>query len=153
MLPFYVWADNSQVGQWMRGNSWAFPSVETVHILALAAMLGTLFLIDLRLMGIAARGLTPSHMHRQLKSFFNWGLLVMLVTGFLLFLSEALKAYDNDAFRPKMITLMMAIVFHYTVHKKAVESGTSAVWRKLVGALSVVLWFGVGAFGRAIGFL
>ena len=50
----------------------------------------------------SVKRLGPAHIARQVKTYINWGLIIMLVTGVLLFLSEALKCYDNDAFFPKM---------------------------------------------------
>jgi hypothetical protein len=77
---------------------------------------------------------------------------IMLLTGLLLFLSEALKCYDNDAFKPKMICLALAIVWTYTIHRKAVNSDVPGSG-KLVAIVSLCLWFSVGIAGRAIGFV
>jgi hypothetical protein len=54
---------------------------------------------------------------------------------------------------PKMYVLIAALLFHYTGHKKAVATEVPPSWGALAGALSLLLWFGVGAAGRAIGFV
>jgi uncharacterized membrane protein len=153
MLPFYTWCDQTAAGAFVRGNTWAFPLIETVHIMALAVLFGSLFLIDLRLLGAKMRDLPAARIGRELNVYMNWSIAVILVTGVLLFLSEALKAYGNDAFRPKIILLTLALLYHYTVHKRALRAEEPPAWGKLAGALSLLLWFGVGAAGRAIGFV
>jgi hypothetical protein len=151
MLPFFKWCDGTSLGQAIRGVTWAFPAIETIHIMALIGLLGGVFIIDVSLFG-GLRRLTPAHIAQQVRPYINWGLIIMLVTGILLFLSEALKCYDNDAFRPKMISLGLAIVWLYTVHRRAEKSETPGSG-KMVATVSLLLWFSVGIAGRAIGFV
>ena len=79
----------------------------------------------------------------------------MLLTGISLFLSEAIKCYDSQAFWVKMISLRLAMVFTFTIRRKvtmADETHVRPIWFKLVALVSLTLWFGVGAGGRWIGF-
>jgi hypothetical protein len=79
----------------------------------------------------------------------------MLITGGLLFLSEAIKCYYHEAFWFKMTCLFLAIVFTFTVQRKvtlAEGSRISSLRGKLVAVVSVLLWSGVGIGGRWIGF-
>ena len=151
MLWLYTWCDGTRLGQAIRGVTWAFPLIETIHIIALLVLLGGILMVDISLLG-GLRRLTPAHIMRQVRPFVNWSLLVILITGVLLFLSEALKAYDNDAFRPKVTLLAMAIIWHYTVHRRA-ESSEIPGSGKIAALGSILLWFGVGVAGRAIGFV
>jgi hypothetical protein len=151
MLWFYAWCDATWLGQAIRGVTWAFPLIETIHIIALLVLLGGILMVDISLLG-GLRRLTPAHIMRQVKPYVNWSLVVILITGVLLFLSEALKAYDNDAFRPKVTLLAMAIIWHYTVHRRAEKSEIPGSG-KIAALGSILLWFGVGAAGRAIGFV
>ena len=83
-------------------------------------------------------------------------LIIILVTGALLFASEAMmKSYVSGPFRLKMVFLFAAILFHYTIYRKATNVDAiheSPAWGKLVASVSLVLWFGVGWGGRGIGF-
>jgi hypothetical protein len=82
-------------------------------------------------------------------------LILMIITGGLLFLSEAIKCYYHDAFWLKMTSLLLAIVFTFTVQRKvtqADEARISPAWSKVVAVVSVLLWSGVGIGGRWIGF-
>jgi hypothetical protein len=151
MLPFFKWCDATSLGQAIRGVTWAFPAIETIHIMAMIGLLGGVMVIAISLFG-GLRRLTPAHIAQQVWPFMNTGLVIMLVTGILLFLSEALKCYDNDAFRPKMICLALAILWTYTVFRKATASDVPGR-AKIVAVVAVVLWFSVGVAGRAIGFV
>jgi len=151
LLPFFKWCDATTLGQAIRGVTWAFPAIETIHIMAMIALLGGVMVMDISLLG-GLRRMTPVHIARTVKPFMNTGLVIMLVTGILLFISEALKCYDNDAFKPKMICLALAIIWTYTVHRKAVNSDVPGS-AKLVAIVSLLLWFSVGVAGRAIGFV
>ncbi len=155
LLPFFKWADASPLGHAVRGNTWAFPLIETVHILALAVLLGFILLIDLRLLGIGPKRIPVAQLERQLHRYINWSLVLILTTGVLLWASEAIKTYDNAAFRPKIILLVLAVTYHYTVHRRAAtsESPSGPAWGKIAAVVSLTLWFGVGIAGRAIGFV
>lgn len=151
--PLFQWADDSFLGAYIRDRTWPFPLIETVHIMALAVFLGALFLIDLRLMGVKMGGLAASRMTRELNRYIDWGIVAILLTGIALFASEGGKLYENAAFAPKMVLLGAALVFHYTAHRKAVANEEPPAWGAVAGFVSQMLWIGVGAAGRAIGFV
>jgi len=82
-------------------------------------------------------------------------LLVMLVTGFLLMTSEAMRCYYNLAFWVKMWSLLFAMIFTFTIQRTVVRADASTVTptrAKLVAVISLLLWSGVGIGGRGIGF-
>jgi len=151
--PIFTWAESTAIGRWIQNGTWPFPLIETFHILALAVFMGALFLIDLRLMGIKMGGITAARLNRELNTYINWGIVVILLSGALLFASEGGKLYDNAAFAPKMQLLVASLIFHYTGHKWAVATEKPPAWAPLAGALSLFLWFMTGAAGRAIGFV
>ena len=90
-----------------------------------------------------------------LRPWNRWSLAVMLTSGILLFLSEAMKCYGNTCFRIKMLFLFFALLFQFAFYNRIVKNeGTSApVGGKIAAAVALCLWFGVGLAGRAIGFL
>jgi hypothetical protein len=153
LQPFFEWCDATALGAFVRGNTWAFPLTETFHIMALAVLLGILFLIDLKLLGVKAITYDPKRMAKELNGYMNWSIVIILITGILLFLSEAVKAYQNAAFMPKVEMLALALLFHYTGHRKAITAEVTPSWAPVAGGLSLLLWFGTGAAGRAIGFV
>lgn len=154
LLPFFQWCDGTAVGQAIRDSRVLFPIIESVHLFGLTVLLGTVIVLNLRLAGFGLRHQPMALVAGSLAPLTFWSLIAMLATGFLLFCSEALKCYDSPPFFIKMAALFLAIVFHWTVFRRGVNS--SAEWgraRRIVTvAVSTILWFGVAMAGRAIGF-
>jgi hypothetical protein len=154
LLPFFRWCDSTAAAEAIRNSRVLFPLVESIHLLALTVLLGTIIVLSLRLAGAGLRGQSIASVARALGPLTFWSLATMLVSGSLLFVSEAMKCYDSPPFRYKMILLCAAIVFPWSVFRPAMNSTVSAgPKRRIATALvSLTLWFGVAAAGRAIGF-
>jgi hypothetical protein len=155
LLPFFEWCENTAIGTAIRDSLWLFPVIEAVHLLGLAVLGGTVLLLDMRLVGLGLRRHPVAALARDLHPWMIGGVVVMLVTGVLLFLSEALKCYENLPFRLKMIFLFFALLFTFTVRRRFTRSDRAdeqpAVGRA-IALVSLSLWSGVGVMGRAIGF-
>jgi hypothetical protein len=155
LLPFFTWVENSGVGGAIRSSSWLFPFIEAFHLLGLAVIGGAVLVVDLRLFGFGLRRQPVAQLARDAQRWLIGSLLVMIATGSLLFTSEAIKCYYHAAFWFKMTSLLLAIVFTFTVRRKvamADETRVRPLWSKLVALTSVLLWSGVGIGGRWIGF-
>ena len=155
-LPFFQWSDNLWVGHAISATTWAFPLIETIHILAMAIMFGAMIIIDLRLLGLGIRNRPVSELTRNLEPYMTSGLITMLASGFLLFTSEALKCYDNDGFRFKIELLVPAVLFQFTFYRwvtRQEDIRRSAPLGWTASLLSTALWMAVGVGGRAIGFV
>ena len=157
LLPFFQWCDETTIGAYIRSKTWVFPVIETVHILALTVLFGSVLLIDLRLMNAGMRKQPISLLSRTLRPYTETSIAIILVTGFMLFLSEALKCFGNVGFQFKMVFLSMALVFHYVLFRRLANSDkrleTYPMLAKFVAVVSMFLWFAVGVGGRAIGFV
>jgi hypothetical protein len=155
LLPFFQWCESTALGTAIRMSPWAFAVIESVHLLGLAVIGGAVLLVDLRLLGF---GLTNQRIAELAGAVFPWlvgSLVVMLLTGVALFLSEPLKCYDSRAFWVKMISLGLAMLFTFSIRRAvtmADETRVRPIWFKLVALVSLALWFGVGGGGRWIGF-
>ena len=115
---------------------------------------GAVLVVDLRLLGVGLREQSLSSVARNAQPWLIASLLAMIATGVPLFLSEAVKCYFNTSFWVKMITLVVATVFAFTV-RRWVTTGrwaTAPAVQKLTGATSLSLWLVVAAAGRWIGF-
>jgi len=126
-----------------------------VHLLALAVIGGAVLMLDLRLLGLGLRDQPIARVARDAFPWFVGSLIVMLVTGIGLFMSEAIKCYYSTPFWVKMASLLLAMIFAFTVRRKVALAGEGHVrpiWLKVVAVVSLVLWFAVGASGRWIGF-
>jgi len=156
ILSFCHWCNNSFFGHGIRNSAWLFPFVEIFHLLALGVLGGTILLLNLRLVGLRFRDEPISELAQDVRPWMLGSLGVMLVSGFLLFSTEAVKMYGNWAFRWKMTFLLLAILFTFTIHRKVTmsdEARVAPLWRWVVAVVSVLLWTGVGLGGRAIGYV
>lgn len=130
----------------------SFPILECFHIVGFAFTVGTIALVDFRLLGWGMRRETPAEIARETFFWTLGGLIVMVMSGLMLFSSDPDNYYLNWAFDIKMLFLVLAILFHYTIHRKtAMEERPSS--GKLVACISMVLWAGVIFGGIFIGFL
>ena len=147
--------DQSALGHAMRNSVWLFPLIEALHLLALGLLGGTVLIVDLRLFGAVLKREPVSRLAREVEPWTIGGLAAMLISGLLLFFSEAVKMYGNGAFRMKMIFLMLAVIYAFTVHRRVVLDDTPAskIRGRIAALVSLALWAGVGLCGRAIGFL
>jgi hypothetical protein len=155
LLNFFQWCEHSGIGDTIRRSTWLFPLIEAIHLLGLGLIGGAVLVVDLRLLGLGLRRHSVAQLARDTQPWLVGSLILMITTGSLLFLSEAIKCYYHPAFWMKMASLFLAIVFTFTVQRKvtaADEAQVSPFWCKLVAVISVVLWSGVGIGGRWIGF-
>jgi len=153
-LAFCRWCNGSFFGHAIRDSTWLFPFVEVFHLLALALLGGIVILVNLSLVGVRFGNTTTPQLARELRPLMLGCIGVMLVSGFLLFSTEAVKMYGNWAFQLKMIFLVLAIVFTLTLQRRVIESQqTAAGVRWLTAAVSLLLWLGVGLGGRALGYV
>jgi uncharacterized membrane protein SirB2 len=155
LLPFFEWCEDTAIGHAIRESLWLFPVIESFHLLALALIGGAVLIVDLRLLGFAMRRQKIAQLARDTQPWLAGGLVVMIVSGILLFTSEAMKCYYSEAFWTKMTFLFPAILFTFTVRRKvaaADETRLRPLWGKLVALVSLTMWSVVGAAGRWIGF-
>lgn len=155
LLPFFEWCESLWLGQFVVGSLWLFPVIESVHLLALALLGGAIFLVDFRLVGLGLKDRPVAELARDARPWMIGGLVVMILTGIPLFLSEPVKCYYSTAFWIKMTTLPIALIFAFTVRSRVTMADAvrnTARRQQLVGALSIALWFTVAAAGRWIGF-
>jgi len=154
-LPFFQWAEATTIGEMIRTSAWAFAVIESFHLLALSVIGGAVLIVDLRLLGLGLRTQPIADLARDARPWLVGSLIVMLVTGVGLFLSEPMKCYASTAFAVKMTCLALAIAFTFTVRMNvtmADEGRVRSSWLKAVALVSLALWFGVAASGRWIGF-
>jgi hypothetical protein len=126
----------------------------------MAALLGTVAAFDMRLMGLVLRGERVTVLARRLLPWAWAGFAVQAATGALLFSSEAVRMYANPAFRVKMMLIALAgvhaAVFHFTAYRNVAawdDSRVLPVGARIAGVFSILLWVGVVAAGRWIGFI
>jgi hypothetical protein len=160
MIGLCKWMEHTSVGNAVRNSLWLFPIIETLHLFGIVLLVGSTSALDLRLLGLSLRNQPTSQVAARLLPWAWAGFLVQIVTGLLLFSSEATKCYTNIAFRLKMLLILLAgvnaMVFHWTAYRSVGKWDTSAstpLGAKVAGALSILFWFGIVAAGRWIAFI
>jgi hypothetical protein len=150
---------DSRIGTAIRESDNAFPIIESVHVLGITLLAGTIAVLDLRMLGVILRDVPVRRIARGVLPLTWSGFVVMFLSGFLLFWSEAAKNYTNPAFRIKIVLLILAglnpLVFHTGVYRRAKEweLAATAPWRARMAAIaSLTLWSGIIIAGRAIAY-
>jgi hypothetical protein len=118
-------------------TSLAFPILECLHILGFVCGVGTIALVNLRLLGV---GLTRKSAAQRWDETTLWtlsGLSLAIFSGLLLFSTNPDTYYLNKAFLLKMLCLVLAIVFYYTIVRKTAASGGG---NRTVACISLTLW-------------
>jgi hypothetical protein len=150
---------DSHVGTAIRESDNAFSVIESVHVLSITLLVGTISILDLRMLGIILRPIPVTRIARSVLPLTWAGFVLMAGSGFLLFWAEAAKNYLNPAFRVKIVLLLLVglnpLIFHTTVYRRVTEweSEHRSPWRARVAAcISLMLWSGVIIAGRAIAY-
>ena len=150
---WFIALGNSALGHAMQTSKWGFALVEMVHLIALALLGGAVLIVDLRLLGLILKGQSARLIGRDLSRILIGSLVVMILTGIALLSEEAGKCYFSPAFRWKMALLAVAVLFYFTMHRKALlrtDHGRPTPWARTTALISLTLWLGVGIAGRAI---
>jgi hypothetical protein len=160
VLQICKWLDSTGWAAWIRNSAFAFPIIETLHIFGIVSLVGSTSILDLRLMGLAFRDEPVTKLARQYLPWAFFGFLIQVVTGILMFASEAVKMYGNWAFQFKMLLIIVAglnaAVFHFLAYQSVDkwEHEPVAPWSaRLAGTFSILLWFGIVALGRWIAYV
>ncbi len=158
-LSFCQWLEKTPGSIALHESLWMYPIVESVHVLTLCLFLGTVVMLDLRLIGVTMRGVPVSEMIAQLSPWTVAGFFVMVVSGALLFYAIPVRTYQNVFFRVKVLMLILAGLnawfFHSTTYRTMAEWDLNPVPPKrarLSGFLSLILWAGIVAAGRMIAY-
>ncbi len=108
-----------------------------------AMSVGTIAIVDFRLLGLLFRKQSPAEVLKATSLWTLIGLIVVITSGMVIFTTDPLSYYYNWSFRYKMIALVAAIVFNYTIHRKVAMSNCTAAVNAAVGAVSLLLWISI----------
>jgi uncharacterized protein DUF6644 len=158
-LAFFEWLAQTRASVAMAQSVWAFPIVESIHVLALCLFLGMATILDFRLLGLVMRDLPVSEVVTRLLPWTAAGFAVMVISGVLTFLNAPVRYYENIFFRIKLVALLLAglnvWVFHSGIWLKVSDWDLDAVApfrARLAGVLSLVLWACIVVAGRMIAY-
>jgi hypothetical protein len=152
-LPFFEWCGRTWLGTTVRDTIWAFPLIETFHLLALAILLGTVLIVNLRAFGLGAQRSSYSQLTRELEPWMLVSLAVLILSGIPMAMSEPMKCYESYSFPIKMILLLVAVLWHFTIQRKWTTPDAlrlTPLKSKLAACFSILLWTGIGIAGKGI---
>jgi hypothetical protein len=154
-----IWIDQTPLSQWMQVTNWVVPTVQTVHILAIAVVASSAFMIDLRLIGLFWVDRPMKDVSSRFLPLVWWTLLILAATGAIMIISEPARSLKNPAFQLKMALLIAALivtgVFQVLARRNAkfgdLRSGPRAV-ALTVAIVSMLLWASIIFAGRWIAY-
>jgi len=143
----------------IRESDYAYSVIESVHVLAITLVFGTIAILDLRMLGLVLRPIAVTRVARAVFPLTWSGFAISFISGFLLFWAESAKMYTNPSFRVKLILLalvgLIPLIFHTTIYRRVHEWEIQHVtpWRARAAAIaSLTLWSGIIIAGRAIAY-
>jgi uncharacterized membrane protein len=149
----------SSWGAFIHNKAWAFTTIEVVHVFAVSLLLGTIMIVDLRLLGIAAAKRPFTDLARQVLPFTWTAFVIAVIAGALLFISRATEYAANPVFWTKMALIALAginmIIFEFITARGAEKWNLDAApppAARLAGAISITSWILVIFVGRLIHF-
>jgi hypothetical protein len=162
-MPLSYWLtslESTSFATAIRESTWLFPTIESVHVLCIVLVVGSIMVVDLRLLNLASRARAVTELTAEVLPWTWIAFVCAAITGGLLFSSSAVKYAQNTPFRIKMVLLLIAAtnmaIFHLGIYRTVHhwDRAPRIPFRaRLGGAVSLVLWVAVVASGRWIGFV
>jgi hypothetical protein len=158
ITPFLKSLEDSGLATTIRNSAYWFPTLEAIHVMALSVMLGTITVVDLRMLGFASKGRSATRVSSEVLKCTWAAFAVVAISGVIMFTTNARVYAHNTAFLIKLCLLAVAginmVIFHATAERSISEWDRTAAppIGKAATALSLALWIGVVFAGRVVGF-
>lgn len=159
MFEFLVWLAETGPSIALRESLYAWPFVESAHVLTLALFAGTAIMLDLRLLGLALRPVPVAVLTSRMLPWTRAGFAAMVLTGMLLFYANPAHYYQNVFFRIKVVLLAVVALniwlFHSRIHRRVSEWSRDPVTpraARIAAIVSLASWAGIVVAGRLIAY-
>jgi Family of unknown function (DUF6644) len=161
MQAFAQWLADGAMSQWLQRALWPIILLQTLHILAIAMVLSSVAMVELRVLGLASSAQTMTQTAQRFLPWIWSGLGVLAASGIVLVIAEPKRTLDNNpAFQIKMLMLAIAIAmtvaFQVSLRRNAGRWDSKAPGGKTIGALAVLtlmLWLAIAVAGRWIAYV
>jgi len=154
-----VWIDQTQLSQAIQATSWVVPTVQTVHILAIAVVASSALMIDLRLLGVFWTDRPMKDVFSRFLPLVWWPLLILFATGAIMIIGEPARSLKNPAFQLKMLLLVTALIvtglLQFFERQNAAFGNLRSAPRPLpvmIAVASMLLWSAIIFAGRWIAY-
>ncbi len=160
LKSLWAWLENSPLGSYIASSDNAFPLLETLHVISIITVVGTILIMDLRLLGVASKNQSVTIVSKETLPITWIAFVCAAITGLLLFTSKATTYTINPWFLSKMVLIALAGVnmgiFHFftwrTVGGWNAPGTVPPIEAKVSAGLSLAFWLVVLFCGRMIGF-
>jgi len=139
---FCAWLEQTPLSQAIQSAGWVVPAVQTIHILAIAAVMSSVLMLDLRLLGIFGADQPLARATSRFRPVIWWTLPILLATGVVMIIGEPARSLANPVFQLKMLLLLTAITVTAALHKGS----------RIIAIASLLLWVGIVFAGRWIAY-
>jgi hypothetical protein len=157
--PFADWLTNTPVSKALQDQLWVVPLSQSIHIVAVSAVFASALMINLRLLGVGAKGRSVSQLSHTLLPWMWGGLAVLLVTGLLQTLIEPVRQFVTPAFWAKMsmiiVVATMTALYARAVRRNAPRwdaPSSRPMHGKIFAVVSTLLWLAIICCGRFIAY-
>lgn len=155
LLPFFEWAETSMLGSIGKTYGGVYAIGQSLHLMSLALLGGTVLLTDLRLLNVLMKDVPSDVVVDGAHKWFKIALCIVIATGIFMAAAVATRMYYNPFYWAKMTALLTGIVFVFAIKRpllKRPHANINPIVIKAVAVASIVIWFSVAATGRWIGF-
>ena len=145
LQPYFQAMNDSNVAKYISESLWIYPLDQAIHLLFLALFAGSILILDIRLLGFGMREPPVANVARDSTPWVIVGFLGLVATGIPQLIQNAMREYYSDFFWIKMYVLPVALIYTFTVRRmvaQADEGRVSPGLQKVVGLVSILLWFG-----------
>ena len=159
ITAFLEWLQALPLAVFIHKTPWAFTTIEVIHVFAVSLVLGTIMIVDLRLLGLTSTKRPFAELSRQVLPFTWAAFVVAVIAGVLLFISRATEYFVNTAFWIKMSLIVLAginmMIFEFMTVRDVQKwnlNRTPPPPARLAGGISIACWILVVVLGRLISF-
>ena len=145
MLKFLEWLEHSSWVTTIAQTGWMYVATAVTHYFSLFVLVGTIGIVDLRVLGVAGRRRTATQLAAQIFPWMWSALGLAILSGFIMFATDATDYFPDAIFRIKIIVIALAVIFGIIVQRNipkwdrppAISAGA-----KVVAFVSLLLWIG-----------
>ena len=159
MQSLMEWLQAGSLATFIHQTKWLFTTIEVIHVLAISLVIGTIAMVDLRLLGLASTRRSFTELARPILQWTWAAFALAAITGSLLFMSQAASYFETTTFRIKLFIMFIAavnmLIFEFVTVRGVQEwdkNPTPPAAARLAGGISLACWILVFVFGRWTGF-
>lgn len=156
LVELTLWLSETSLSLWLQTHFWAIPILQCIHILAIAAAFGSILMVNLRIFKLAGTDRTMAETEQRYIRWIWWSLVVLILSGTGLVISEPIRDLINPVFWIKMggvvIAILVSIWFHGRVMRRLAAGGEAGPVIKTSALLIIVLWCLIMLGGRWIAY-